>query len=287
MTDPLEPTPKRRKTQIADAEHLFREEGIAREPGPAPPGGPAPSGEGYAVESGEPAGIPSPAPAPPELEPEPTRARRPAGPVATVEQPWSRGAEWGPNLILLALVAAVDLFLVYQLFAHDDFGLAFLVLLAGMATLAILSYPIIITLERPVRVTPEQAVTDYYDALSHHLPHYRRMWLLLSSAGRTSSAYGSYEGFKRYWKERLAQLRKGRAGGLTPLAFKIDDFQSEKSAGKSIIDVKCAVLIYVRGKKSEGPIESVRLNIGLVKGPDAMWYLNKGILPGGRSGGES
>ena len=27
-------------------------------------------------------------------------------------------------------------------------------------------------------MTPEQAVKDYFAALSHHVPHYRRMWLL-------------------------------------------------------------------------------------------------------------
>lgn len=284
MSQPLDPNSKRKKTRIADVEHLFQdEEDAARQPAPPASPGATPTGEGYEVESGESPGLQAPPPAFPDLEPETTRARTTTGPAATVEQPWSRMAEWGPNLLLLALVAAIDLFLVYQLLSHEDYGLAFLLLLVGMGTLLILSYPIVITLERPVRVTPEQAVTDYYDALSHHLPHFRRMWLLLSSAGRTSSSYGSYEGFKGYWKARLAQLRNGRAGKTTPLIFKVDDFKSEKSAGKTTIDVKCAVKVYIRGKKNQGPIESVRLNLGLVKGPDAMWYLNKGILPGGRT----
>ena len=72
----------------------------------------------------------------------------------------------------------------------------------------VLSYPILITLERPVRITPEQALRDYYGALSHQLPHFRRMWLLLSTAGRISTAYGSFEGFKAYWKDRLATMRR-------------------------------------------------------------------------------
>ena len=73
----------------------------------------------------------------------------------------------------------------------------------------VLSYPILITLERPVRITPEQALRDYYGALSHHLPHFRRMWLLLEHGGRISTAYGSFEGFKAYWKDRLANMRRG------------------------------------------------------------------------------
>ena len=93
-----------------------------------------------------------------------------------------------------------------------------------------LAYPILITLERPVRMTPEQAVRDYYGALSHHMPHFRRMWLLLSKAGRISSAFGSFEGFKNYWKDRLASVREGHAGSLTPLVFDVSEFQAEKSA---------------------------------------------------------
>ena len=68
--------------------------------------------------------------------------------------------------------------------------------------------------------------------LSHHVPHFRRMWLLLSTAGRISAAFGSFEGFKGYWKEQLARLRKGHAGPLTPLVFEVINFKAEKSAGK-------------------------------------------------------
>ena len=88
-----------------------------------------------------------------------------------------------------------------------------------------LSYPILITLERPVRITPEQAARDHYGALSHHLPHHRRMWLLLERRGRVSPHFASYEGFRNYWNSRIAQLRKGHAGPFSPLVFVVEDFR--------------------------------------------------------------
>ena len=100
--------------------------------------------------------------------------------------------------------------LVYFLMGWVPYGFTFLLLLVGAVGAVVLSYPILITLERPVRMTPEQAVRDYYAALSHHLPHYRRMWLLLARTGRTSSSYGSFEGFKAYWAEKLRTIKGDR-----------------------------------------------------------------------------
>ena len=103
---------------------------------------------------------------------------------------------WGTFIVLF----------VYFGLGSDYIWWALLTLILGAMVAVVLAYPIWITLERPVRITPEQAVRDYYGALSHHFPHFRRMWLLLSSAGRISTAYGSLEGFKAYWRKRLSQL---------------------------------------------------------------------------------
>ncbi len=51
---------------------------------------------------------------------------------------------------------------VYFAFEWELYGTAFLTLIVGCIAAAILSYPILITLERPVRITPEQALRDYY-----------------------------------------------------------------------------------------------------------------------------
>jgi len=120
-------------------------------------------------------------------------------PSDLVEETWTRWAEWRLNLIVVGAWVALILLLVYFVFGQDHLGISFLLLIVGVIVAAVLSYPILITLERPVRITPEQAVRDYYGALSHHVPHFRRMWLLLSKAGKISSAFGSFEGFKAYW----------------------------------------------------------------------------------------
>ena len=133
-------------------------------------------------------------------------------PSALVEEVWSRTAEWGPNLVVVAGWLLLVLTVIYFSLQLDLYGIAFLTLLVGGLAAIVLSYPIFITLERPVRMTPEQAVRDFYGALSHHVPHFRRMWLLLSTAGRISTAFGSLDGFKAYWKDRLGSLRTGMPG---------------------------------------------------------------------------
>jgi hypothetical protein len=186
-------------------------------------------------------------------------------------------AEWGQTLIVVAGWLAILATLVYFLL-NVSVGLAFLALLVGALIAVVLSYPILITLERPVRVTPEQAVRDYYAALSHHVPHYKRMWLLLSTAGRISTAFGSFEGFKSYWNDRLRRLREGHAGRVTPLVFGVADFKSEKSAGKTRLDADFTLAIFVRGRRQAGPIHKIPMRIALVRGPDSMWYLEDGTL---------
>src|SRR5208337_731212 len=134
--------------------------------------------------------------------------------------------------------------------------------------------PVAPALERPVRITPEQAARDYFGALSHHFPHYRRMWLLLSARGRTSPQFASYEGFKAYWIARLGQLHEGHAGRFSPLVFQVEEFHAEKSAGKTEIDARFRLRVLVRGRRGEGPIGSMLLERSFVRGPDGMWYLN-------------
>jgi len=198
-------------------------------------------------------------------------------PSELVEEVWSRTAEWGQTLIVVGGWVAISLLFVYFLMGLH-LGLAFLALLLGGAVAVVLSYPILITLERPVRITPEQAVRDYYGALSHHVPHFKRMWLLLSRAGRVSTAFGSFEGFKAYWNDRLGRMREGHAGSMTPLVFDVADFKAEKSAGMTRVEADFTVKVSVRGRRQAGPIGTFPIRIALVRGPDKMWYLEDGTL---------
>ena len=199
-------------------------------------------------------------------------------PSALVEEVWSRTAEWGPTLLIEGAWAAFIVLFVYFILGTEYLWFAVLTLLVGGIVAVVLSYPILITLERPVRITPEQAVRDYYGALSHHFPHLRRMWLLLSRAGRISTAYGSFEGFKSYWKDRLSNMRHGHAGSLTPLVFEVDGFKADKSAGKVRIDAEFTLKVWVRGQRKAGAIHVIPLKVALVRGPDKMWYLEDGTL---------
>jgi hypothetical protein len=196
-----------------------------------------------------------------------------------VEEIWSRPGEWGGTLIVVAAWLVVVFLVFFFCWQSELYGMGFLTLLVGALAAIVISYPLIITLERPVRVTPEQAVRDYYGALSHHIPHFRRMWLLLSKAGRVSTAYGSFEGFKSYWSDRLSRLREGHASTWTPLVFEVEDFKADKSAGRVKIDAEFRLKIYVRGQRNSGPIHGFPLHIALVRGPDKMWYLESGTLP--------
>jgi hypothetical protein len=298
---PADPEPK-----VADAGLLFQDNSQPRPSIPSPqaePDAKPGSGEVFAlVETPEwasdwaPTQFPSQPRARPEAPPtgEPRSDAKPEvprgvspGPSDLVEQTWSRWAEWGPNLIAVGAWVALLLLLVYFVFGQEFYSLAFVLLLVGLLVAVVLSYPMLITLERPVRVTPEQALRDYYGALSHHVPHLRRMWLLLSTAGRVSTAFGSFEGFKGYWREELGRLRGGRAGALTPLVFEIVNFKSEKSAGKARIDASFTVNVSVRGRRSDGPIHTIPASISLVRGPDNMWYLENGALPRGQAGTKS
>jgi hypothetical protein len=143
----------------------------------------------------------------------------------------------------------------------------------------LLSYPLLITLERPVRTTPELAVNDFFAAASHHFPHYRRMWLLLSVVGRESGRFHTFEGFRDYWKKRIEDWRReAGAGQFAPLKFEVDGFQSDKSAGKETSRADYTVNVHLRDREDVGSIASFRMVHGLVKGPDRMWYLNRGKL---------
>jgi hypothetical protein len=295
---PRDDVGKRSEPEIAAAEGLFRDAPAgktAKPAGSAPPGAAGGQDETFELADSpyaetEDAGQPVPVvPSTDRPGARPREAARPktgrAGdaypidPEALVDVVWSRGAEWGPNLLIVAAWVFAAAVILYFLVGWVPYGISFLLLLIGAAGAIALSYPILITLERPVRITPEQAVKDYYGALSHHVPHYRRMWLLLARTGRTCSSYGSFEGFKAYWNEKLRTIKGSQAGALTPLVFEVENYRADKSSGKSQVEVKFTLKISVRGQRQAGPIASIPGQTSLVRGPDKMWYLESGTLP--------
>jgi len=200
-----------------------------------------------------------------------------------VEQVWTRSGEWGTPLFWVGLAAAAILLLVYKAVDATQFKVAILVLVLGGPLLLALCYPIFITLERPVRITPEQAAKDYYAMLSYPFPFYPRMWLLLSTAGREAAEFKSYGQFKRYWKRKLAAIQGGRAGFPNPLKFQVENFSSDKSVGQTSLIAKYTLKVF-KGDPAPGNKELAAFQISarVVKGPDRMWYLSSGTLPAER-----
>lgn len=276
---------------IVDVNKLFGDAKDAKagaSPRPIAPGGESYEMEGTETDEPEPwsrAPIAAPRrPAQPKPNPEPKtqipRVSRDAEPSpseddeeATVDEVWTRWGEWGPTVIQLAIGFAVVLVLSYFVGGWPGF----LVFVLGIAVLVGLSYPIAVTLERPMRMTPELAVKDFYGAASHHFPHYRRMWLLLSTEGRESAEFNSFATFRSYWKHRLTKLRGSSVKAITPLAFAIAEFDADKSAGQTAVIAK--YILTVRPRGDGGPVlDEVKIATSLVRGSDKMWYLNRGTL---------
>lgn len=270
---------KRKDAEIAAADWLLEDSTPQESARPGaqvvlPTGGEGFDLAGPPSDSGEVAPDVAAAPAIPVRE----RTRAALPPTPAVEQVWSRTAEWGGALLRLGAWGLLVLWLLYLCIGAEAYSLAALLLAVGGVGALILSYPILITLERPVRITPEQAARDYYGSLSHHFPPYRRMWLLLSARGRRSAEFSTFDEFRRYWAGRLAQLREGHAGALTPLVCQVEDFRAEKSAGRTEIDARFKLRVLVRGRREKGPIWSFPLERNFSRGPDGMWYLDDGTL---------
>ncbi len=175
---PVKRQPRQGDPDIAAADLLFRDQPTEKSPERGPrAGSPTGAGEVFDLAGGpepdddkEPAGPVSTGPA----APAPARDRAPKvakaravddesglDPADLVEEVWTRGAEWGLNLIIVAAWLAVVLGVSYMAaMVFELYAIGFFTLIAGLAAAVVLAYPILITLERPVRITPEQAVRD-------------------------------------------------------------------------------------------------------------------------------
>lgn len=196
-----------------------------------------------------------------------------------VDVVYSRWAEWRSTILRLAALGVGTLILAYFSLDLGSFEVTAVLLLLAMALGVVLAYPILVTLEPPLRLTPEQAVRDYFGALEHYIPQTRRMWLLLSRGGRQSSRFASFEGFQRYWDTRLAALRGSDLSSWTPLVFEVVEYRGDKSAGLDEVTARFTVRVSARGHRADGPIASIPVQSRLMRGPDRQWYLRDGMLP--------
>jgi hypothetical protein len=293
-----DPSHSNESKPVGEAASLFDTDDIRPIRVPAPPeAASSPEVDGYDLDGGPipdddelPAPVPIPIPSKPVDRPkarpkpklefekiEPEGSSEFEEESAEVNEVWSRWGEWGPDLIKIGAVGLGTIVLAW-IFSGSLMN-AFFVLVLGVAVMVVLSYPILITLERPVRFIPEHAVNDFFDAASHHFPHYRRMWLLLSDVGRESGGFETFEQFRDHWKGRINSWKAKKGGSkIIPLKFEVEGFQAEKSSGKETSKADYSISIYQRDHESDGPIETFRMKHGLVKGLDRMWYMNRGVL---------
>jgi hypothetical protein len=275
MSQPIDPE----ETQIADAAQLLKSERNERIADAAP----APDVElgTYDVEGS------ATRKEPVEASRTAARAEPPAvlprikPPRAAVSRVWTRGAEWNADLARLAALAGAAVIVIYGLTSVGHWIPAFLMLMVSLGLAACLAYPLVITLERPVRMTPDRAVRDYYAALSHSFPHYRRMWLLLSDKGHSTGGVTSEADLRAYWKARRHALSRNGRPWLPALLFDVMDYKGQKAGGKA--EVEAEVTIEVRESSTDGSLKPAigrfQFPLTLARGPDNQWYLDSGLIP--------
>jgi hypothetical protein len=277
-----EPKPES-DADIADASLLFGDESSTKPPTMAEP---PTHNDGYDVAGLDPTLVSPPNTPIFASSPRPiTPGEKKAKPVSRaacsgVGHVWTRGAEWGRSLALLGLGLIGCGISLYAAISIVGMFLWLFLLLVSLTLLLVLAYPILITLERPVRMTPEQAAKDYFNAFSHLVPHTRRMWLLLAIDGRNSPSFGSFSEFDAYWKRRIAAWKSdaNTSAPLNPFDIELVDFKSDKSAGQTEVDASYTARVIMRGQTSEA-VATYSISLSLVRGSDKMWYLNSGVLP--------
>ena len=188
-----------------------------------------------------------------------------------VTEVWSRWAEWKQPVIWMGGGLAVATLIM--------FGGPWVATLVFLAGLSFGAYYIVISLEVPVRVTPEQAVREFYAAAAHRLPHLHRMYALLTSDGKHTEEFADFADFRAYWKAEIARLSSSPPW-LVPLEFRIEGFEHRYNGEKSLALVRYILNVSPRGRpESNQPIAQFEMHNLVVKGPDGQWYLNDGTLP--------
>lgn len=185
-----------------------------------------------------------------------------------VKPPYERAREAGPVVTTVAILLAVS---VAIMLTGGTIGA--LVMLAGLAWGV---YRLCLILPAPVRVTPEQAVREFYDAFCHRLPNYRRMYLLLSVPAKRDKEISSYRAFCAYWRWRQAQVVGKSYFGAA--GFEVERFEAKYNSQRTFAAVSFTLLLHRRGNPHDAVL--IRpVSTTVVKGKDGSWYLNEGTLP--------
>jgi hypothetical protein len=148
-----------------------------------------------------------------------------------------------------------------------------------IVALAYGAYCVVTSLEIPVRVTPDQAIQEFFAAASHRLPNYRRMYFLLTDEAKHCGVFHDYVQFRAYWADRLAELSRSPVW-LVPLEFCIEGLKHRYNDDKTMATMRYLIKVVPRGRAEfVKPLAEFDARNVVVKGPDGQWYLNDGTMP--------
>jgi hypothetical protein len=192
-------------------------------------------------------------------------------PPPEVSRVWSRWAEWQEPLIWSSAGVALAILIVYA-------G-GYVAILMFLLAISYGAYCVVTSLEIPVRVTPEQAIQEYYAAANHRLPNFRRMYALLTDDAKRCAAYSYFAQFRAYWMQQIARFSRSPTW-LVPLEFRVEGFKCRYNQDKTLAAVRYVVRVAPRSQ-SESAQPSAEFDVRnlAVKGPDGQWYVNDGTLP--------
>jgi hypothetical protein len=184
---------------------------------------------------------------------------------------WTRWADWKQPLIWTAAGVALAILIVI--------GGRYVAIVSFVVALTYGSYRVVTSLEVPVRVTPEQAIQEFFGAAGHRLPNFDRMYALLTTDGKRCDEFRNLSEFRAYWRERIAQFTHAPIY-IVPLEFHIEGFSCRYNEGKSMATVRYSIKVAPRSRQDAiKPVAELQARNLVVKGPDGQWYVNDGCLP--------
>jgi hypothetical protein len=192
-------------------------------------------------------------------------------PAPEVRDVWTRWSDWKWPLIWTAAGVGLATLIV--------FGREYVAVLSFVAALTYGSYRVITSLEVPVRVTPQQAIEEFFAAAGHRLPNFDRMYALLTADGKQCDEFRNPPEFRAYWSERIAKLTPSPIW-IVPLEFHVEGFTCHYNQDKSMATVRYTIRVAPRtSQASVRSVAELTASNLVVKGPDGQWYVNDGRLP--------
>lgn len=194
---------------------------------------------------------------------------------------WTRFEESGPAIFRVAAAGMGTLVLAWLFAGWQTLHIAGWICVLGAILTTAMAYPLVVGLERPIRMSPERVVRDYFEALEHHGPLLRRMWIFLAPEGRQGRYFANLDQFQFYWKRRIREWRhRGDGLPMTPVSISIENFQQTFDPEiDNLRHLKFTVAVSLRGKRDKGPVSTYQVEWSAVKASDRQWYLLNGDLP--------